>query len=840
MPGMVRTPSTSLTLNHNRPRPRSQFGLPLSGHLNVKAVPDVDINSEMILGENERPAFLKTDSACLDLFFSVVPGTEVLKLRALLMSAWGECPQITLRIIFHLGNVRGGKQDRVNYYRSLAWLYEHHPSTFFLNIKEVPKHSCLKCLLNLLMFFTHPDSERYGLEGSLQSIVNHEAHKLDLRNTWQERSAVRRRNQLQLRQDFAATLGPLEIKLVDNSTLQVNLTFPQLRIPKAKDLKAIEPAPDADDIGDFFSDEKPYDPLVKSEWVSQSVATLWNSFIKNRDETWANKCKTRRRELQAAVDTDVRARLSYECSPATPLKRLYSEVADIFAKGITDELKAVEKGARSLGGLFGKWAPTPKGMHDKATRISEGIAARLHAQGRLGEPLADDIDSDVARSILLDRYRKVLSKLRGIAKVPEHFVGSGSWANIDYNRMASRCRLIFGEKVFARHDSERYNAFLKECELAALEGDGSKGPSVKSGVLLPHEVTEAAVEAHGMESSATTTANLQWRGLVEACAASGAAQQMRIVPVCDVSGSMEGRPMEVAVALSLLLAESAPLNSPWHGKIFTFSQIPLLVEVPGIPAYSRLKAGAEGVQSCNGSAPVDSELTNTELDGKFREEEQEEPTGFSHETRNDNASGACDAVEEADTNYGNDASGPESASTEDDESVTRDVVKVSARALGNLAERVHFVKGLNPGFNTDVDAVFDLVLKRLTATRTTPEEVKRTAVVIFSDMEFDLARGSVDCPWPTAHQSIKHKFLEAGYEHVPVLIYWNLRDSISLPVGEGDTPGVLLLSGYSAGMVRSFLQGNLDDMTPVKQMEQMLERGIYRKLRVAEEDMLAH
>jgi hypothetical protein len=77
-----------------------------------------------------------------------------------------------------------------------------------------------------------------------------------------------------------------------------------------------------------------------------------------------------------------------------------------------------------------------------------------------------------------------------------------------------------------------------------------------------------------------TTANLQWRGLVEACISSGVAQQIRIVPVCDVSGSMAGRPMEVAVALSLLLAESAPLDSPWHGKIFTFSEVPHLVTVP--------------------------------------------------------------------------------------------------------------------------------------------------------------------------------------------------------------------------------------------------------------------
>ena len=48
--------------------------------------------SEMILGENKRPAFSNTNSACLDLFFSIVPGSDVQKLHTLLKLAWNECP----------------------------------------------------------------------------------------------------------------------------------------------------------------------------------------------------------------------------------------------------------------------------------------------------------------------------------------------------------------------------------------------------------------------------------------------------------------------------------------------------------------------------------------------------------------------------------------------------------------------------------------------------------------------------------------------------------------------------------------------------------------------------
>ena len=52
----------------------------------------------------------------------------------------------------------------------------------------------------------------------------------------------------------------------------------------------------------------------------------------------------------------------------------------------------------------------------------------------------------------------------------------------------------------------------------------------------------------------------QWSDLVRDVRASG--QLGRCLPVCDVSGSMEGQPIDVAIALSLLLSELA--EQPWR------------------------------------------------------------------------------------------------------------------------------------------------------------------------------------------------------------------------------------------------------------------------------------
>ena len=52
----------------------------------------------------------------------------------------------------------------------------------------------------------------------------------------------------------------------------------------------------------------------------------------------------------------------------------------------------------------------------------------------------------------------------------------------------------------------------------------------------------------------------QWSDLVRDVRASG--QLGRCLPVCDVSGSMYEQPMDVAIALSLLLSELA--EQPWR------------------------------------------------------------------------------------------------------------------------------------------------------------------------------------------------------------------------------------------------------------------------------------
>ncbi len=63
----------------------------------------------------------------------------------------------------------------------------------------------------------------------------------------------------------------------------------------------------------------------------------------------------------------------------------------------------------------------------------------------------------------------------------------------------------------------------------------------------------------------------------------------------------------------------------------------------------------------------------------------------------------------------------------------------------------------------------------------------------------------------TVHQTITKKFNDAGYD-LPTLVYWNIRGEGgvkgTLPA-RADQPGVELVSGYSASMMKAFL--GMDD-----------------------------
>jgi hypothetical protein len=129
---------------------------------------------------------------------------------------------------------------------------------------------------------------------------------------------------------------------------------------------------------------------------------------------------------------------------------------------------------------------------------------------------------------------------------------------------------------------------------------------------------------------------------------------------------------------------------------------------------------------------------------------------------------------------------------------------ISLSKQKGLVDTVEYISRTPWGYNTDFVAVFEKVILPMAVTNQIKQEDMVKQVFVFSDMQFDTAQNGAE-RWSTSYERIKAKFLAAGYE-MPRLIFWNLACRTTdkpITMGEGDTA---LVSGYSQGMLKAFLE----------------------------------
>lgn len=108
--------------------------------------------------------------------------------------------------------------------------------------------------------------------------------------------------------------------------------------------------------------------------------------------------------------------------------------------------------------------------------------------------------------------------------------------------------------------------------------------------------------------------------------------------------------------------------------------------------------------------------------------------------------------------------------------------------------------------DTNIEAVFDLLLKIAVRNGYTQDEMPETNLIL-SDMEFNFAvHRKVD---ETLFQTIARKYAEHGYT-LPRLIFWNLNGRTGgIPISQNEA-GVALISGFSPSILKMVLAGSLD------------------------------
>ncbi|CAA3021155.1 Hypothetical predicted protein [Olea europaea subsp. europaea] len=425
--------------------------------------------------------------------------------------------------------------------------------------------------------------------------------------------------------------------------------------------------------------------------------------LKNLDEI--NMEKERARALRKEKELNKARKGLNKYNLDEKYRFLHDMISDFFVELLKSDLEKLSSGNLSKISLAAKWCPSVDSSYDKATLICESVARKMFPKEN--HPEYEGVEEAHYVYRVRDRLRKdVLVPLHKALELPEVFMSAKEWNVLPYNRVASVAMKNY-KVLFLQHDGERFQEYLNKVK----RGDAK----IAAGALLPHEIIEQLDDEESDE-----VAELQWKRMVDDLLKKGKLRDC--LAICDVSGSMSGTPMEVSVALGVLVSELS--EEPWKGKVITFSANPELQEVKG----ETLKAKTE------------------------------------------------------------------------------------------------FVRHMEWGMNTDFQKVFDRILDVAVEGKLSEEQmIKR--LFVFSDMEFDKASKN---PWETDHQAIQRKFSEKGYQNVPEIVFWNLRDSRSTPVLANQS-GVALVSGFSKNLLTIFLEGG-GIVNPEEVMELAISGEEYKKL----------
>lgn len=213
-----------------------------------------------------------------------------------------------------------------------------------------------------------------------------------------------------------------------------------------------------------------------------------------------------------------------------------------------DEEVSVETKKKSIS-LCAKWVPSEGSSIDRKFHVFDQIVKELGLAG-----------GNRGRQAFRTQY---LAPLRQYLNLVEGLMCGQKWSEIKYEHVPSVAMNRL-RKAFQKHDAERFQEYLSQ----VVKGE----KKIKAGQLFPHDMVK-----HYMSYGSTEdiVINEQWKAYVEKTRELG--QLERAVVLSDVSSSMSGVPMQVSIAMGLLI--STVTRSPFTGQVITFSANPKFHQV---------------------------------------------------------------------------------------------------------------------------------------------------------------------------------------------------------------------------------------------------------------------
>lgn len=226
---------------------------------------------------------------------------------------------------------------------------------------------------------------------------------------------------------------------------------------------------------------------------------------------------------------------------------LKSDVISLVKEQLDADLKSENPS------LLGKWLPSENASSHTTKKYAKTIREGL--------------------GLTPKQYRKTLSKLRKQISIVESKLTEKRYEDIDYSKLPSKAGMQY-RQAFFRNDEGRYTSFLDSL---------SKGEvKINAGTLYPNDIvgkilnsTRYSWHSHDVTEQEIKLFEGQWQNLPNFI---GEKSEDSIV-MADVSGSMVGTPMEVAIALAMYIAERN--EGAYKDHFLTFSSNPQLVKIQG-------------------------------------------------------------------------------------------------------------------------------------------------------------------------------------------------------------------------------------------------------------------
>jgi len=173
-------------------------------------------------------------------------------------------------------------------------------------------------------------------------------------------------------------------------------------------------------------------------------------------------------------------------------------------------------------------------------------------------------------------YRKLIGKLRHKLHITEHLMSTKQWRALYFSSIPSRCHALYrkafqrGENAKKVVDERRITELVQPYELY-LSQLKTGTTTIKSSGIHPHEIAKEIL------LSPDPVLEAQWNEIVKKTKSFGTFDQA--LAVVDVSSSMSGQPMDVAIALGALVSECS--LGCFHNLVITFHESPQAVLLDG-------------------------------------------------------------------------------------------------------------------------------------------------------------------------------------------------------------------------------------------------------------------